>query len=268
MRRGVRLGWTDLVRFPPRRRKTAAGDPFTPSTAKTSVNVSLERALPASGRFHTLHAMKPLFASLLLALAFPALGTTSAVRAADILLPNGDRIAGASILSNGDFSEDMGDWDIQGFVGGRPDGSGRWNNDFTIKREPNGKTYGRLSCLDTDGANLSLQPKSEIPLVFENGYDTLVLSYRIRIAQLTLGERNYNTLRFSLTWFDPDDKKLGEDVVEFRKDIPAWRDEEKRIKIPAGATYVRFSLVFLGCTGIADVTEIKLTPLASAASRK
>jgi hypothetical protein len=180
-----------------------------------------------------------------------------------IQLPNGDILSTLSILPNGDFSEGMDGWSASGYVGARPDNpSIQWKNRFEV-REDKGATLLRLLCLDPDGKDFAVTTSEDIPLPSDRKFRTLLFSYRYRIAQLKLGELNFHTLRFGLSWHDPDGKMIEDSVIEFRKNVPVWTDQEKQMPIPKGATFARLRIHFLAANGIIDVTNLKLQPLST-----
>lgn len=202
------------------------------------------------------------FLTLPIALFFQA--PLSAQSSGDtIQLPNGDILSTLSILPNGDFAEGMDGWEASGYAGSRPDNPDiQWKNKFEI-REDKGSTLLRMSCLDKDGADFAVTTVDEIPLPSDPKFRTLLFSYRYRIAQLKLGELNYKTLRFGLSWHDPDGKLIDDAVIEFRRNVPTWTDQEKLMAIPKGATFARLRIHFLGANGIVDVTNLKLQPIST-----
>lgn len=179
-----------------------------------------------------------------------------------IQLPNGDLLSTLSILPNGDFSAGMDGWSAGGYIGDRPDGKGRWKNNFEI-REDKGSTFLRITALDPEGKDFAVSTSEDIPLPSDPLFRSLLFTYRYRVAQLKLGELNYHTLRFGLTWHNPDGTGLGDEVIEVRKNIPIWTDQEKTLRIPAGATFARLRIHFLGANGIIDVTDLKLQPVST-----
>ena len=179
-----------------------------------------------------------------------------------IQLPNGDVLSPVSILPNGDFSAGIEGWDAGGFVGARPDGKGQWMNNYEIRRDKEA-TLIRITCLDPDGKDFAIFTLDDIPLPTDTKFRTLLLSYRYCIAQLKLGELNYNTLRFNLAWYDAGGKKIDNAIIEFRKNVPVWTDKEEILRVPRDATFARFSIHFLGANGIIDITNLKLQPIST-----
>lgn len=205
--------------------------------------------------------MNPIY-TLALALFFTG-AAIPAVSAADtsVLLPSGDRIYTESILFNGNFAEEMEGWNAGGYIGQRPETNLQWNNRWQVRRDGQ-NTFARLTCLDKEGADFAVSTAEDVPLPLGFGVTHLVLSYRFRIAQLQTGPENYMNLRFYFHWYNPDGERLSESVVEFRRNFPYWTDRENRIPVPKNATYFKFGLHFLATTGIIDVTDIKILPLA------
>lgn len=179
------------------------------------------------------------------------LGFTGALLAAS--LASHVAAANDSILPDGSFEKanSSGEW---------PAGWGRAKN-ATWESEP-GNYFLRLAS-PAPGTHVSLYHKVDLP----PGLAMLELSFRARVSELQVGEKNWYDARIILNFTDVTGKVTnGAGFPYFSRDTDGWQVYVRQIKVPPGAVKLEFMpSIFRAKSGVFDLDDIVLKPAATAA---
>lgn len=167
-------------------------------------------------------------------------------------LAAGSATANDSILPDGSFEKanSSGEW---------PLGWGRAKN-VTWESEP-GNYFVRLTS-PAPGTHVSLYQKVDLP----PGLTLLELSFRARVSELQVGEKNWYDARIILNFTDASGKVTnGAGFPYFSRDTGGWQVYVRQIKVPPGAVKLEFMpSIFRAKSGVFDIDDLVLKPVAAA----
>lgn len=194
--------------------------------------------------------MKNSFRSSLRLLRHARFGLAGALIAASLASPAA--LANDSILPDGSFEKanSSGEW---------PVGWGRAKN-VTWESEP-GNYFLRLAS-PAPGTHVSLYHKVDLP----PGLTLLELSFRARVSELQVGEKNWYDARIILNFTDASGKVTnGAGFPYFSRDTDGWQVVVRQIKVPPGAVKLEFMpSIFRAKSGVFDLDDLVLKPAAAA----
>jgi beta-galactosidase len=170
------------------------------------------------------------------------------------VMPARAQEAARNVVANGNFEQLKDGW-AEGWTRGKP-------GEVELVEEE-GNHFVRFT-LNADGAAVASQK-----IKLEKDWQFVDVSIRLRAQDIKRGSQHWQTARLEYTFQDKDGKHVGPwPWIGLRQDgsTDGWQTfKDTRVRIPDGAEYLNLGIGMWVATGTADIDDVTVTPIESAA---